>query len=135
MPRSIIIFLKIIVIIFCVIGLLHEFITVISYDILHLKKSKISIAYFLFLFFFSLLYQKTSIFDKAMIRIKNSTYFWMLIVCFVLAEFILYFLLFGNEPGSSRIHRFAPFNLLVAFWLWLICLIVIFGISHLGFIN
>lgn len=135
MLKRIIFIVKISVLIFCVIGIFHELATVVSYDVLHLKKSKISVAYFLLLLLFSLLYQKTNFFDQAMCNIKKSIYFWMLVCFFILAELILYFLLFGNEPGASRIHRFAPFNLLVAFWLWMIFLIVIFGVSHLGFIN
>jgi hypothetical protein len=135
MLKLIIFSVKIVVLIFCVIGILHECNIVISYDALHLKKSKISMVYFLWLFVFGLLYQKTTFFDEAISNIKKSIYFWMLIGCFIVAELILYFMLFGNEFGSSRIHRFAPFNFLVAFWLWLICLIVVFGVSHLGFIN
>jgi len=134
MPKQIIIFAKIMILIFCFIGIVHEVMQVISYDVLNLKKSKTSVVYFISLFIFALLYQKTNLFNTAMINIKSKV-FWMLFLLYFFLEILIYAVLFGDLPQGSKIHGFAPFNLLIAFWLWAITLITVFGISHLGIIN
>lgn len=134
MPKQIIIIAKIFILIFCLIGILHELMQVIGYDIYNLKKSKGSVGYFMSLFVFALLYQKTNLFNTAMISIKTRI-FWILVCLYIFLEILIYAVLFGEAPQGSKIHGFAPFNLIISFWLWSIILITVFGISHLGVVN
>jgi amino acid transporter len=126
MQAKVKIILKIILLIFCGYGIAHEIFIISSYDSLFLQKSKVTVFLYFFVITMGLIYDRTMFFSDPIIKIKKSIFIFM-ILAFAFILCIVYLILFGDYPSHSRIHRFAPFNMVIILLLFLITSMLIFG--------
>lgn len=118
----------------CLSAVMHELFIILSYQPSSLAKSSVTIALYISLALVAIIYDRTLFFSGYLIKINTPT-FLSLLAGFVCIEAIAYFLLFGDYPSSHRIHRLAPFNMLIAFMFFCIAMLSIFGEKHLGIIG
>ena len=126
--------IRIVILIICILGIGHEIYLTFSYDPNNLQKNPITISLYFFLIFIGVIYDRTTFFSGSIIKIRRSI-FWGGLVIFIFILLLMYAVLFGDYPSHSRIHKMAPFNVVLMFFLFFIASLAIFGEHHLGIVN
>lgn len=132
---QIILFLRVLLLLLCFAGVLHEVYVAFTYEsVLNLNKSPVTIFYYFFLIVVSFIYDRTNFFSEPIFKIRTSL-FWGIIVFVILFEMLTYAALYRSFPLDSRMHKFAPFNFFVALMLFVVSMACVFGERHFGFLN